>query len=1049
MAKTKVTVMLFLFLGLGLMILSPNDSKAIVYNSTKSLTLFQTITTTQARDLEIFDMDGVTYIVFSQYPDQPMRIYRWDGTKFILFQSLIQNTTDCKHFSIEGNHYLAVTVGLTTNAIQIYKWDGSSFISFQSIHASSVSSINHVRIEGTDYLISLRSAGGSIVYRYENNAFIVHQTVTEMDGSESDIFIIGQDLFIATNCAEGNTKIFIWDNNIFTLYQTIYYENSVVYDVDYFSDNDQHYLIETRRGTFAGTQDVGISKVYRWNGSSFINCQNLLPKDGLYIFSGVATNVDGINYYVESSTYTIPGSRQYYDQTSTIYVLIDSKFYKFDEFDTYGAIDSAIFKIGDTTYLASAFWRKGVSGAVGYTPTVGSPIYIFSPDLSDFVIPDDGNDSGSTIDDATEYINGEAGQVSAECGGSAVIPQALTVVNSACQPIEGAQVYLKSGDGGIITCKTTNTEGIADFSDFSADNPDNFELNYIGASLSTKDGTYTSGALVKTQEYALVGFAVTDNAGAPSDFSWKVASPITVTEPDPSCPGSGGNDDANEDTNDEPGSALICNELSAPITYENTGFAQDCGIVSAGTGTITIVDSFCAPITNARINLYTSGGAYITYKTTDSAGKADFTDYGGSATPDKFEVNYNGAKFMTEDGSYGPGATVQAQEFAMKAVAVDCAPILNLRVNLYTENDAYVSYKTTGTDGYARFQVLPNAVMKLEANYNGSKLMSDAKSADYDVVVGVEGFALTLKDRNNTPIVNARVNLYTGNGAYVTYKSTDEAGKAVFGVLVGSDMNFEVNYNGGKFMTASSTTHEQQSVQTIGFGMTVTDEANAPIVNARVNLYTDSAAYVNYKATDESGKAVFDILPGITMKLEAAYMGGKYMTDAYTITSETDVPVHTYNLSMLLLNSAGNPIENARINLYTENDAYVNYKTTDSAGKAIFNILPDNNIKLEAAYMGGKFMTGVYGVSGNTEVPLQTEPVTVLLTATGNALSNVRVNLTTSTGAYITYKSTDSSGVTAFEILPGAEHKINATYNSLLWTSDTFTGPAALNYDFN
>jgi hypothetical protein len=114
---------------------------------------------------------------------------------------------------------------------------------------------------------------------------------------------------------------------------------------------------------------------------------------------------------------------------------------------------------------------------------------------------------------------------------------------------------------------------------------------------------------------------------------------------------------------------------------------------------------------------------------------------------------------MTEAGSYDTGAVVQTQEYRLQFVGSDCTPIQGARVNLRKADDAYVTYVTTDADGVASFQVVPGAQMKLEVDYHGAKWLSEANTADVDVILGAEAFRLRLVDSGGNPIGNARVNL--------------------------------------------------------------------------------------------------------------------------------------------------------------------------------------------------------------------------------------------------------------------------------------------------
>jgi PKD repeat protein len=506
----------------------------------------------------------------------------------------------------------------------------------------------------------------------------------------------------------------------------------------------------------------------------------------------------------------------------------------------------------------------------------------------------------------------------------------------------------------------------------------------------------------------------------------------------------------------------ICDNLARSVTYVDSGYAPTCTDVSPEPGRLKLVDSHCNPITGVRINLRTASGGYITYRNTDTNGVANFSDYGGPATPGRFEVDYHGAKHMTEAGSYDTGAVVQTQEYRLQFVGSDCTPIQGARVNLRKADDAYVTYVTTDADlpaqagGVASFQVVPGAQMKLEVDYHGAKWLSEANTADVDVILGAEAFRLRLVDSGGNPIGNARVNLRKADGAYVTYTTTDDEGIASFEVVPGGALKLEVDYHGATYATPVTTVSDdtQLEVQTQRLAMKVTDSMGQPIADARVNLRKADGAYVTYTETGGDGIAFFEVLPGAEMRLELDYHGATHMTDPVTVNGYVEIPVQTKAFSLRLTDSTGQPIAGARVNLRKADGAYVTYTTTDddlpaqAGGIASFEVVPGAQMKLEVDYHGGQYATQVTTVDADTQLELQTVLLTVHVTANGTDLAGQRVDLLKADGSYVTYAETGAGGRVTFEILPGVQHKVRCTYDGVTWVSDGVTGPTEVAHEF-
>jgi protocatechuate 3,4-dioxygenase beta subunit len=540
------------------------------------------------------------------------------------------------------------------------------------------------------------------------------------------------------------------------------------------------------------------------------------------------------------------------------------------------------------------------------------------------------------------------------------------------------------------------------------------------------DGFTSSGTVTSSHTYAAEGV---------------YTATLTVTDSD----GGVGSDTVVVTVSEGVAGDLICPSLAGPVTYVDSGYAPTCTGVSLEPGKLKLVDSGCNPIANARVNLRKANGGYITYKKTGADGVVDFSDYGGSAVPSLFEVDYHGGKYTTAVGSYDTGAVVQTREYRLQFIGSDCAPIENARVNLRKSNDGYVTYVKTDADGVAAFQVVPEAQMKLEVDYHGAKWLSEANTANVDVMLGAEAFRLHLVDSSNNPIENARVNLRKANDGYVTYVKTDGDGWASFDVVPGGDLKLEVDYHGAKYATSPSTSHAPETVQTRAFSLRVTDSTGQPIENARVNLRKANDGYVTYVKTGADGVASFEVVPGAQMKLEIDYHGAKYATPVTTITEDTQLEVQTLLFGVHLTNTEGQPIEGARVNLRKADNAYVTYVKTDAGGYGGFEVVPHAVMVLEVDYQGDTYATDPIEVTENTVIPVQFDVVVEVQTqglamkvtdSVGQPVVNARVNLRNAGGGYVTYAKTDSAGVAFFEVVPGAEMRLELDYHGASYMTD-------------
>ncbi|RLI49466.1 MAG: hypothetical protein DRP09_20635, partial [Candidatus Thorarchaeota archaeon] len=465
---------------------------------------------------------------------------------------------------------------------------------------------------------------------------------------------------------------------------------------------------------------------------------------------------------------------------------------------------------------------------------------------------------------------------------------------------------------------------------------------------------------------------------------------------------------------------------------------------------LKFLGSDCNPIANARVNLRTASNSYVTYKRTNSEGIASF-----EVVPEaqmKLEVDYHGARWRSEANTADVDVLLGAEAFKLTLIDSNENPIPNARVNLRTSSNSYVTYTRTNSDGLASFDVLPGGALKFEVDYHGARYRTETSTTHEPETVQTKSFGLLLIDSQGNPISNARVNLRTSSGSYVTYTRTNSEGVASFEVVPGAEMLLEVDYHGARYRTDVTTVNDntQLTVNTYRLTMVLTDSNDNPIENARVNLRTSSGSYVMYKRTDSDGRAPFEVVPDACMKLEVDYNGAQYMTNVTCVTADTEVPmqlpvevevgVQTNAFSLKLIDSSDNPIANARVNLRTSSGSYVTYTRTNSEGIASFETVPEAQMMFEVDYHGARYRTDVLDVDSNPLTTVQTKAFSLLLKdSSDNPIANARVNLRTASGSYVTYARTNSDGVASFEVVPGAEMLLEVDYHGARYRTDVTT----------
>jgi hypothetical protein len=192
---------------------------------------------------------------------------------------------------------------------------------------------------------------------------------------------------------------------------------------------------------------------------------------------------------------------------------------------------------------------------------------------------------------------------------------------------------------------------------------------------------------------------------------------------------------------------LFCPEMEESVLYEpSTADIGDCSDQGAEGKTLLLLNSACDPIIGARVNLRRENGSYITNAKTDANGVADFSAVDLSTSPSRFEVDYNGAQYQTKVNTFESGIVIQTKPISLTLKDPTCSPIANARINLRRENGSYVTNMKTGAEGTASFEIVPNAQMKLEADFNGGTWMSITETSDTEIILSAERFSLLLQN---------------------------------------------------------------------------------------------------------------------------------------------------------------------------------------------------------------------------------------------------------------------------------------------------------------
>jgi hypothetical protein len=138
---------------------------------------------------------GVTLGHIGAENPRESRIYEWDGSCFVEFQTLDGKWGyNWEFFNIDEDHFLGYAdhVGYS----MVLKWDGASFAPFQRFSPSGGRCFRFFEV-GSDRLLAFANIqGASLLYRWDGEEFAIHQKLSGPGGREFCFVKAGVKVFL-------------------------------------------------------------------------------------------------------------------------------------------------------------------------------------------------------------------------------------------------------------------------------------------------------------------------------------------------------------------------------------------------------------------------------------------------------------------------------------------------------------------------------------------------------------------------------------------------------------------------------------------------------------------------------------------------------------------------------------------------------------------------------------------------------------------------------------------------------------------------------------
>ena len=330
----------------------------------------QDLPTRGALDVEHFTIDGSLFLAFAnchgdikKYKTGSM-IYKMDNStgRLSLYQTLqTRGAYDLEYFSIANKHFLAVANhwdGTYRLDSTVYQWNGTLFVDFQKLSTNAAGYFTYFKILGERYLAvanynddsthSIRS----VIYKWSSGRFNRFQDIPTEGALGCTAFVINGDAFIAfANYYNSQQKhsvqstVFKWSGGRFVKLQSP--QTYGGRGVKSFNVHGHTFLAFANQ--YSGSKHNIDSFIYKWNGLF----QSISTRGASawcpFMINGV-TFLGVANYHGDS--------QKYYTQ-SVVYQASGARFIKYQEIPTHGGHGMTSFEYKGHTYLAVANYYNG------------------------------------------------------------------------------------------------------------------------------------------------------------------------------------------------------------------------------------------------------------------------------------------------------------------------------------------------------------------------------------------------------------------------------------------------------------------------------------------------------------------------------------------------------------------------------------------------------------------------------------------------------------------------------------------------------------------
>jgi hypothetical protein len=185
---------------------NPRTSRIFEWNGTQFVD-FQSLDGQWGYNWESFQIDGQTFLGYADHVSDSL-LFKWDGSAFVPFQSFAPKAGRCfRFFTVDDKHHIAFAniQGDST----LYRWDGEKFQSHQRLSGPSGRELRVVKTDKQLYLVQINFIEGepsapktdlkSRIYRWEKDQFLLVEEFATAGATDAAAFRADGRLYLAVS----------------------------------------------------------------------------------------------------------------------------------------------------------------------------------------------------------------------------------------------------------------------------------------------------------------------------------------------------------------------------------------------------------------------------------------------------------------------------------------------------------------------------------------------------------------------------------------------------------------------------------------------------------------------------------------------------------------------------------------------------------------------------------------------------------------------------------------------------------------------------------